>query len=58
MTTPGLKQKHSTANREVRFAVIGDAVEELVDRPDPLIVDLGIGPGSLATRLLDRIPAR
>ncbi len=26
-------------------------------RPDPLVLDLGCGPGSLAVRLLERIPA-
>ncbi len=51
------QQEHYMPDREERFAVIADVVEELVGRPDPLIVDLGIGPGSLATRLLDRIPA-
>lgn len=51
------QQEHYMPDREERFAVIADVVEELVARPDPLIVDLGIGPGSLAVRLLDRIPA-
>jgi SAM-dependent methyltransferase len=51
------QQEHYMPDRDERFAVIADVVEELVGRPDPLIVDLGIGPGSLATRLLDRIPA-
>lgn len=44
-------------DREERFAVIGDVLAELLGRPDPLIVDLGVGPGSLARRLLDRFPA-
>lgn len=43
-------------DREERFAVLGDVLEELLDRPDPLIVDLGVGPGSLAHRLLARLP--
>ena len=43
-------------DREERFAVIGDVVEHLVERPDPLIVDLGCGPGSLSARLLARLP--
>ncbi|RNI20343.1 class I SAM-dependent methyltransferase [Flexivirga caeni] len=42
-------------NREERFAVIVDVVGE-VGRPDPLVVDLGVGPGSLAHRLLTRLP--
>lgn len=44
------------ADREERFAVICDVVKRAVDRPDPLIVDLGCGPGSLSARLLARIP--
>jgi len=43
--------------REERFTAIIDAVEECAGRPDPLVLDLGCGPGSLATRLLERIPA-
>ena len=43
-------------DREERFEVICDVVEHVLDRPDPLIVDLGVGPGSLATRLLQRLP--
>ena len=35
--------------------VIADVVAA-ADRPDPLIIDLGCGPGSLAVRLLDRLP--
>lgn len=50
------QQEYYMPDREERFAVIGDVIEELVDRPDPLIVDLGAGPGSLAKRLLDRFP--
>ena len=45
------------ADREERFEVIADVVEAAVGRPDPLVVDLGVGPGSLAHRLLQRIPA-
>lgn len=43
-------------DRELRFDVVIDVVADVVDRPDPLVVDLGIGPGSLAHRLVDRIP--
>ncbi|HXW47153.1 MAG TPA: class I SAM-dependent methyltransferase [Streptosporangiaceae bacterium] len=43
--------------REDRFTVLIDAVEEAVGRPDPLVLDLGCGPGSLAVRLLGRMPA-
>ncbi len=44
-------------DREERFTALIDAVEEGAGRPDPLVLDLGCGPGSLAVRLLDRIPA-
>ena len=44
-------------DREERFTAIIDAVEAGAGRPDPLVVDLGSGPGSLAVRLLGRIPA-
>lgn len=44
-------------DREDRFTVLIDAVEAGTGRPDPLVVDLGCGPGSLAVRLLARIPA-
>ncbi|MCF7553657.1 trans-aconitate 2-methyltransferase [Pseudonocardia sp. WMMC193] len=50
------QQEHYMPDREERFAVIADVVMERVARPDPLVVDLGIGPGSLAVRLLERIP--
>jgi SAM-dependent methyltransferase len=43
-------------DREERFTALIDAVEEAVGRPDPLVLDLGSGPGSLAIRLLDRMP--
>lgn len=43
-------------DREERFEVICDVLEHTLTRPDPLIVDLGVGPGSLATRILHRIP--
>ena len=50
------QQEVYIADREERFAVIADVVEAAVERPDPLIVDLGCGPGSLSARLLDRLP--
>jgi SAM-dependent methyltransferase len=43
-------------DREDRFTAIADAVEEIAGRPDPLVLDLGCGPGSLAVRLLRRLP--
>ncbi|MGW4369495.1 class I SAM-dependent methyltransferase [Nocardia takedensis] len=50
------QQEHYMPDREQRFEVIGDVLIELLDRPDPLIVDLGVGPGTLSERLLRRIP--
>jgi SAM-dependent methyltransferase len=49
------QQERFMPDREERFTVLIDAVE--AGRPDPLVLDLGCGPGSLAVRLLDRIPA-
>lgn len=43
-------------DREERFAVICDVLGHVISRPDPLVVDLGVGPGSLASRVLDRLP--
>jgi SAM-dependent methyltransferase len=43
-------------DREDRFTALIDAVDEFAGRPDPLVLDLGCGPGSLAVRLLDRLP--
>lgn len=50
------QQEYYMPDREERFAVIGDVLDELLAEPNPLIVDLGIGPGSLAARLLERFP--
>ncbi len=43
-------------DREERFTALIDAVEDGTGIPDPLVLDLGCGPGSLAVRLLDRLP--
>ena len=51
-----LQQEDHLPDREDRFTALIDAVEEGTGRPDPLIIDLGCGPGSLSVRLLDRIP--
>ncbi|MFF0611183.1 class I SAM-dependent methyltransferase [Nocardia tengchongensis] len=51
------QQEHYMPDREQRFEVIGDVLIEVMDRIDPLIVDLGVGPGTLSDRLLARIPA-
>ncbi|MDN5745958.1 MAG: class I SAM-dependent methyltransferase [Nocardioidaceae bacterium] len=50
------QQEYYIPDREQRFAVLIDVVAEAVERPDPLVVDLGTGPGSLAHRLLEQIP--
>ncbi|MFC9872552.1 class I SAM-dependent methyltransferase [Nocardia salmonicida] len=50
------QQEHYMPDREQRFEVIGDVVQELGGREDLLIVDLGVGPGTLSQRLLDRFP--
>jgi SAM-dependent methyltransferase len=43
-------------DREDRFTALIDALEAAAGRPDPLVLDLGCGPGSLAVRLLRRLP--
>ena len=52
-----VQQQGYLPDREDRFTALIDAVEEAAGRPDPLVLDLGSGPGSLAVRLLRRIPA-
>jgi SAM-dependent methyltransferase len=50
------QQRTYVPEREERFAVIADVVAAVAgDRPR--VLDLGCGPGSLALRLLDRLPA-
>lgn len=51
------QQEFYLADREERFAVIADVVAATAGRPDPLVLDLGAGPGSLSVRLLERLPA-
>jgi len=51
------QQEWYMPDREERFTVLLDAVEAGAGRDDPLVLDLGCGPGSLAVRLLDRMPA-
>jgi SAM-dependent methyltransferase len=50
------QQTNYLPDREDRFTALIDAVEAGTGRADPLVLDLGCGPGSLAVRLLDRIP--
>jgi SAM-dependent methyltransferase len=51
------QQEVYLTDREGRFTALIDAVEESTGRPDPLVLDLGCGPGSLAVRLLRRLPS-
>ena len=51
------QQEVYLADREDRFTALIDAVEVAAGRPDPLVIDLGCGPGSLAVRLLRRLPS-
>lgn len=51
------QQEEYLPDREERFTALIDAVHEGAGRPDPLVLDLGCGPGSLSVRLLHRIPA-
>ena len=51
------QQELYLSGREDRFTALIDAVEAGTRRPDPLVIDLGCGPGSLAVRLLRRLPA-
>jgi SAM-dependent methyltransferase len=50
------QQQAYLPDREDRFTAIIDAVEEIAARTDPLVLDLGCGPGSLSVRLLRRLP--
>jgi SAM-dependent methyltransferase len=50
------QQEESLPDREDRFTALIDAVEEGTGRPDPLVLDIGCGPGSLGVRLLERLP--
>ncbi|GAA2466414.1 class I SAM-dependent methyltransferase [Streptomyces macrosporus] len=50
------QQETFLPEREAQFTAIVDVVEEIAGRPDPLVVDLGCGPGSIGVRLLRRVP--
>lgn len=50
------QQQDYLPDREERFTAMIDAVAEATGRPDPLVLDLGCGPGSLAVRLLAELP--
>jgi trans-aconitate methyltransferase len=52
------QQERYIADRELRFTVIGDVLADtLSQHSSPTVLDLGCGPGSLAARLSDRLPA-
>jgi SAM-dependent methyltransferase len=52
-----LQQQRYAVDREERFTVIADVVEHVTaGHPNPLILDLGSGPGALAARLAHRMP--
>ena len=51
-----VQQAGYVPHREERFTALIDAVAAAAGRDDPLVLDLGCGPGSLAVRLLDRLP--
>src|SRR6202034_3333354 len=50
------QQEESLPDREDRFTALIDAVQEATGRADPIVLDIGSGPGSLAVRLLARLP--
>jgi SAM-dependent methyltransferase len=49
------QQQRHIPDREERFAAMVDAVAAFAG-PEPRVLDLGCGPGSLSARVLDRIP--
>lgn len=51
------QQQRYAVDREERFTVIADVVEQVTaGRAAPLVLDLGSGPGALASRLAARLP--
>ncbi|MBE1558721.1 class I SAM-dependent methyltransferase [Nonomuraea africana] len=50
------QQERYVADREARFAAIGEVVAQAVPG-SPLVLDLGCGPGSLSVRLARRLPS-
>jgi SAM-dependent methyltransferase len=49
------QQQRHIPDREERFTAMTDAVAAMAG-PEPRVLDLGCGPGSLAARVVDRIP--
>jgi SAM-dependent methyltransferase len=50
------QQQHYMGNREERFGVILDVVDEVAGSRPTAVLDLCCGPGSLAVRVLSRFP--
>ena len=50
------QQEHHLPDRAERFAVIADVVAITAGRPDPVVLDLGCGPGSLSARIHATLP--
>ncbi|MEU8853014.1 class I SAM-dependent methyltransferase [Streptomyces sp. NPDC048564] len=50
------QQEEFLPERDALFDALIDVVEESAGRPDPLVVDLGCGLGSIGARLLRRLP--
>jgi trans-aconitate methyltransferase len=53
------QQEHYLPDREQRFTVIADIVTltaERLRKPDPVVLDIGCGPGSLSARIRHRLP--
>ncbi|MEU7143591.1 class I SAM-dependent methyltransferase [Nocardia sp. NPDC046473] len=50
------QQEGYLPDREIMFAVIADAVAANADHPDPLVLDVACGPGSLGARIRERLP--
>src|ERR1017187_500704 len=49
------QQQRHIPDREERFTAMVDAVAAFAG-PEPRVLDLGCGPGSLSARVLDRLP--
>src|ERR1700686_4436990 len=49
------QQQRHIPDREERFSAMVEAVAAFAG-PEPRVLDLGCGPGSLSARVLDRIP--
>ncbi|MFI5779569.1 class I SAM-dependent methyltransferase [Nocardia sp. NPDC051570] len=50
------QQESFLPERDAQFEALIDAVELTCGQHGPLVVDLGCGPGSVGSRLIDRIP--